>query len=99
MLVPRKAMAELLRLLGDAPAETGIEFGKDDNHLFFRIGSRLLICRMLTGQFPNYEAVLPKGCDRVALVEHDQLTAASAACRCFPTSGPTPSGCSWRRTK
>ncbi len=76
VLVPRKAMTELNRLLADAPAETGIEFGKDDNHLFFRIGGRLLICRMLTGQFPNYEAVLPKGCDHVALVEHGQLASA-----------------------
>jgi DNA polymerase-3 subunit beta len=76
VLVPRKAMAELLRLLGDTPSESGIEFGKDDNHLFFRIGSRLLISRMLTGQFPNYEAVLPKGCDNVALVEHNQLASA-----------------------
>lgn len=76
VLVPRKAMVEISRLLGDAPAEVGIEFGKDDNHLFFRIGPRLLICRMLTGQFPNYEAVLPKGCDRVALVEHNEIAAA-----------------------
>ena len=76
ILVPRKAMTELSRLLGDAPADTGIEFGKDDNHLFFRIGSRLLICRMLTGQFPNYEAVLPKACDHVAVVEHAELNAA-----------------------
>ena len=76
VLVPKKAMTEISRLLSDAPAEAGIEFGKDDNHLFFRIGSRLLICRMLTGQFPNYEAVLPKACDRVALVEHAQISAA-----------------------
>ena len=76
VLVPKKAMTELSRLLSDAPTEAGIEFGKDDNHLFFRIGSRLLICRMLTGQFPNYEAVLPKACDRVAIVEHAQISAA-----------------------
>lgn len=76
VLVPRKAMTELTKLLGDSADGTGIEFGKDDNHLFFKIGNRLLISRMLTGQFPNYDAVLPKGCDRVALVESSQLGAA-----------------------
>ena len=76
VLVPRKAMTELARLLGDAPSEVGIEFGKDDNHLFFRVGTRLLICRMLTGQFPNYEAVLPKACDHIAIVDHAQINAA-----------------------
>jgi DNA polymerase III subunit beta len=76
VLVPRKAMTEMTRLLADAPDGTGIEFAKDDNHLFFRVGSRLLISRMLTGQFPNYEAVLPKACDRIAMVEHDEIAAA-----------------------
>ena len=76
VLVPKKAMTELSRLLTEAPAEGGMEFGKDDNHLFFRVGRRLLICRMLTGQFPNYEAVLPKACENVALVEHHQMMAA-----------------------
>ena len=76
VLVPKKAMTELSRILTEAPPEGGVEFGKDDNHLFFRIGQRLLICRMLTGQFPNYEAVLPKACENVALVEHDEMMAA-----------------------
>ncbi len=70
-LVPRKAMAELLGLLEEAPAEAAVEFAQDDTHLFFRVplagaepgaeGSRrLLSARKLTGQFPNFEAVLPK---------------------------------------
>jgi DNA polymerase-3 subunit beta len=58
-LVPKKAMDELKSLLDSTDAET-VEFAKDDSTLFFRIGSRLLTSRQLTGQFPNFEAVLPK---------------------------------------
>src|SRR3954452_2682291 len=59
-LVPKKAMDELRSLVdADQDVET-IEFAKDDSTLFFRIGPRLLTSRQLTGQFPNYEAVLPK---------------------------------------
>src|SRR5437764_9746063 len=58
-LVPKKAMAELATLLNSTDAEQ-IEFAKDDSTLFFRIGPRLMTSRQLTGQFPNYEAVLPK---------------------------------------
>lgn len=76
VLVPKKAMTEMGRLLADAATDEKIEFGKDENHLFFRIGSRLLISRMLTGQFPNYEAVLPKANDRVVTLELERLTAA-----------------------
>ena len=76
ILVPRKAMVELVRLLGESKENTGIEFGKDDNHLFFQVGGRLLVCRMLSGQFPNYEAVLPKGNDKKVVLDRDLLTAA-----------------------
>src|SRR6201996_4242057 len=58
-LVPKKAMDELRSLVDSTDADT-VEFAKDESTLFFRIGSRLLTSRQLTGQFPNFEAVLPK---------------------------------------
>jgi DNA polymerase-3 subunit beta len=58
-LVPKKAMSELNSLLNGTDVEF-VEFAKDESTLFFRIGGRLLTSRQLTGQFPNYEAVLPK---------------------------------------
>jgi len=59
-LIPKKAMAEIQRLASEAGENGQIEFARDDSHLFFRVDSRLLISRILTGQFPNYEAVLPR---------------------------------------
>src|SRR5262249_57292178 len=59
VLVPKKAMAELSTLLNSSDAQV-VEFAKDESTLFFRIGGRLLTSRQLTGQFPNYEAVLPR---------------------------------------
>jgi DNA polymerase-3 subunit beta len=76
ILVPKKAMTELSRLLGDVQEGASIQFTKDDNHLFFQIGTRLLISRMLSGQFPNYEAVMPKGNDRRVSLPAEALTAA-----------------------
>ncbi len=58
-LIPKKAMDELRSLLDSTDAES-IEFAKDESTLYFRIGQRLLTSRQLTGQFPNFEAVLPK---------------------------------------
>src|SRR3954465_14655828 len=63
-LVPKKAMDELRSLVDATDVET-IEFAKDDSTLFFRIGQRLLTSRQLTGQFPNFEAVLPKDNNRI----------------------------------
>jgi DNA polymerase-3 subunit beta len=76
-LVPKKAMDELKSLLDSADAETNsIEFAKDDSTLFFRIGSRLMTSRQLTGQFPNFEAVLPKDNSKVVPLNSDELNSA-----------------------
>jgi DNA polymerase-3 subunit beta len=59
-LLPRKAMGEILKLAQEASAEAAIQFSGDENHLFFRLADRLLLSRKLTGNFPDYERVLPK---------------------------------------
>ena len=71
-LVPKKAMDELKSLLDSTDAEE-IEFAKDESTLYFRIGSRLLTSRQLTGQFPNFEAVLPKDNTKSIAVHGDEL--------------------------
>ena len=76
-LVPKKAMDELRTLVDSTDVET-IEFAKDESTLFFRIGPRLLTSRQLTGQFPNYEAVLPKDNSKSILLHGDDLGAAIA---------------------
>jgi DNA polymerase-3 subunit beta len=73
-LIPRKALAEILALLGNSDAET-LEFADDDQTLFFRIGGRVLTSRKLTGQFPNYEAVLPRDNNKIAIVRSEDLMA------------------------
>jgi DNA polymerase-3 subunit beta len=76
-LLPRKAMNELLKLAGEAPDhDAGVEFAADDNHLFFRLGSRLLISRKLTGNFPDYERVLPKAHTQSVEIDKEELRAA-----------------------
>lgn len=72
-LVPKKAMAEIQRLAGDAGEDGQIEFARDDSHLFFQVGSRLLISRILTGQFPNYEAVLPRENTKQIILERGEF--------------------------
>jgi len=75
VLVPKKAMAELSTLLSvsDTPA---VDFAKDESTLFFRVGGRLLTSRQLTGQFPNFEAVLPRDNNKSVTVHCDELSAA-----------------------
>src|SRR5512140_1994702 len=74
-LIPKKAMDEIKTLLDSTDIDS-IEFAKDDSTLFFRIGPRLLTSRQLTGQFPNYEAVLPKDNNKAVTVSCGDLAGA-----------------------
>src|SRR6478672_7338051 len=69
-------MGELVRMISESGEVDRIGFSRDDNHLFFDLGKRLLVSRMLTGQFPNYEAVLPRGNDRTFLIDREEINAA-----------------------
>lgn len=75
-LIPKKAMNEIRTLLAEAGEKATVELAQDESHLFFQVGERLLIARQLTGQFPNYEAVLPRENNKVVVLERDEIAAA-----------------------
>ncbi|MGC9158576.1 MAG: DNA polymerase III subunit beta [Terracidiphilus sp.] len=75
VLIPRKALQELQQLLLVSEAEK-VEFADDEQTLFFRLGHRILISRKLSGQFPNFEAVMPRDNTKFAVVRSSELTAA-----------------------
>jgi DNA polymerase-3 subunit beta len=71
-LIPRKALSELQSLLNSTDVET-LEFADDEQSLYFRVGGRVLTSRKLTGQFPNYEAVLPRDNNKFVIVRSEDL--------------------------
>ena len=71
-ILPKKTLGELARLL--AEGEGDINYERGENHLFFNVGDRVLISRMIDGQFPAYERVIPKGNDKHIEFERDRLT-------------------------
>src|SRR5919112_4864257 len=74
VLIPRKTLSELTKLTASFEGEVGL--GADENHIYFEVGPRLLISRMLSGQFPNYEMVMPKGNDKSVVFDSVQLNQA-----------------------
>jgi DNA polymerase III subunit beta len=75
-LVPKKAMSEILKLAQEGEAEAKVVISGDDNHLFFQFGERMLITRKLTGNFPDYERVLPKDHNQVVTLQREEIKAA-----------------------
>lgn len=75
-LIPKKAMGEIVKLAEESGADSKVIFAGDDNHLFFRFGERLLITRKLTGNFPDYERVLPKDNTNIAKLKKEEIRSA-----------------------
>ena len=73
VLVPKKALLEIQRLTQEVGDDGMVEFARDDSYLFFQVGSRRLVSRILTGQFPNYEAVLPRENNKSVALERGEL--------------------------
>lgn len=74
VILPKKTLLELGRLL--AEGDGSLEFEVGENHLFFEVGARVLISRMIDGQFPAYERVIPKANDKVIEFDRERLTSA-----------------------
>lgn len=74
VLIPKKALAECARLLSES--DESVELDTDENHIYFRVGHRQLVSRLLAGQFPNYEMVLPKDNHRIVQLSGEAFAAA-----------------------
>jgi DNA polymerase-3 subunit beta len=71
-IVPPKALDQVRRLFGAADE---IEIAKSENHLGFRTGQTLVYTRLIEGPYPNYEQVIPRDNDRIAVVDKTALSA------------------------
>jgi DNA polymerase III subunit beta len=55
VIVAKKTLSEIRKF-----DDEGVEFDLDENNLFFKVGPRTLISRIIESKFPNYQAVIPK---------------------------------------
>ncbi len=71
VLIPKNALAAISRLASAHEGAVGVAC--DDNHVYFEIGARTLVACLLSGVFPNYEMMLPKGNDNKVQFECAEL--------------------------
>lgn len=71
IIVPRKAMMEMLRVLEHH--DEAVEVSFDERHLLMTAGKTLLMTRLIEGKFPNVEQVIPKDSDRTVLVNRERM--------------------------
>jgi len=70
LIIPTKTVQELLRNLKDE-GEVQISFG--ENQVMFNLGDIVIISRLIEGEFPNYEQVIPKEIKEKIVVDREKL--------------------------
>ena len=74
VIVPRKAVNELTRLLDDA--EDAVEIAVSESKIRFGFGVGHLTSKLVDGQFPDYERVIPKANENTLRVENKDFAQA-----------------------
>ena len=70
--MPRKAIVELKRLIGES-GEDNIEVFFQENRMAFRLGDSIMVTRLVEGQFPDYQQVIPAESGKMAVVEREDF--------------------------
>lgn len=72
-IVPRKAVLEIMRVLGTGE---DVQIAITQNQFVLQMSNFVMTARLIEGQFPNYEAVIPKGHPRKMVIARAALGAA-----------------------
>jgi len=74
VIIPKKTINELCKLLSDSNDEVTINL--DPNKIIFYIGSTVLISKLIDGNFPEYERVIPKNNDNIVTLDKNMFSEA-----------------------
>ncbi|MEA3638381.1 MAG: DNA polymerase III subunit beta [Lamprobacter sp.] len=73
-IIPGKTVLELKRLLGAAPERVRLELS--ERALLVDLGKTQLVSKLVEGQYPDYNRVIPADLERLASIDRDRLKGA-----------------------
>ncbi len=71
LIIPKKAAAELRKLLDKKEEDIKVTLGK--NHVLFTIGDMQFLTRLIEGTYPNYEQVIPAGNEKKVTIKREDF--------------------------
>jgi DNA polymerase-3 subunit beta len=74
VIIPIKAVQELMKTLKDY-GTISIVFG--ENQIIFNLEESLIVSRIIEGEFPNYEQVIPKESKEKVVIDREKLLLAT----------------------
>jgi DNA polymerase-3 subunit beta len=73
VVIPARALTELMRILGDTDDPVDVVLAQSRNQVLFHLEGIDLVSRLIDGQFPNYQSVLPKSHTTRAILDREEL--------------------------
>lgn len=74
VIIPPKVLNLISKFAGEKTSELGIVFG--ENNIIFNLGDIILTSRLLEGQYPDFDQVIPKDNDKKLVIARDELASA-----------------------
>jgi DNA polymerase III subunit beta len=72
-VVPARSYQELMRILGDTDEPVNVMLAQAKSQVIFSVDGTELVSRLIDGQFPNYQQVLPTSHQSRAVVDREEL--------------------------
>ena len=73
VVVPARALTELMRVLADSDSPVEIVLAQARNQILFHLDGIDLVSRLIDGQFPNYQSVMPTAHTTRAILDREEL--------------------------
>jgi DNA polymerase-3 subunit beta len=73
VVIPARALNELIRILADSDDPVDVILAQAKNQVLFHLEGIDLVSRLIDGQFPNYQSVLPKTHTTRAVLDREEL--------------------------
>lgn len=74
VIIPKKAMIELRRLLDEDESQEGFQIGFSKNHALFKRDGLVMVSKLIDGNYPNYQQVIPTKNTKLVSVPKDLIT-------------------------
>jgi DNA polymerase-3 subunit beta len=73
IIMPKKGILEVKKIIGDRGGEEDMGVYFNSSHGFFKLGKSLTVIRLIEGEFPEYEQVIPKGNDKKLVMRKERM--------------------------
>jgi DNA polymerase-3 subunit beta len=74
VIVPKKAMMELRRILEEDASQEGFQIGFSKNHALFKRDGLVMVSKLIDGNYPNYQQVIPAQNTKKVVLSRDLFT-------------------------